>query len=73
MNVPLGDQFILSLAGAFSMTNPIYMGASEIDDSYDEFIGTPPFTLSSVISTNVGIRYELGSGKKKGEREALSN
>lgn len=73
MNVPLGDQFILSLAGAIRMTNPIYMGASQIDDPYDEFIGSPLFTLNSVLSSNIGIRYELGSGKKKGEREALSN
>jgi hypothetical protein len=67
MNVPLGDHFTLSLSAAARIGTQIYMGASQIEDPLNEFIGTPPSILNMTTGANIGIRYNLGSIKKKKE------
>ena len=67
MNVLLGDHFTLSLSAAARIGTQIYMGASQVNDPLYEFIGTPPSIVNMTTGANIGIRYNLGSIKKKKE------
>ncbi len=56
-NLPFGDDFIISLNGRFIAGVPIYMGASDIDDPLDKFIGNPPSITNFETSFGFRLRY----------------
>jgi hypothetical protein len=68
MNVPISEQFTLSVGCSARGSLPIYMGASAIIDPYVEFVGNPPAIFDFQTSAHIAIRYHLR--KKKEEKIA---
>lgn len=64
MDVPLGGGFLLNLSAASNLGMPIYMGASNVSDPNDFFLGTPPFSIDLTSTFGIGVRYVFGSNPK---------
>lgn len=64
MYAPLGKSFLLHLFAAGSFGTPIYMGATNVNDPQNEFLGTPPSVFDFEQQIGIGLRYIFG--KKEG-------
>jgi len=69
MNVPLGPSFILTLSAAVDAGAPIYMGATNITDPDQNFIGSPSSIFDMTTNFGIGLRYNLGSLKKSNQSQ----
>jgi hypothetical protein len=61
LDVPLGDAFLINFNMAANLGVPIYMGASQVIDPGNKFIGTPPLTIDFTSGFGIGLRYLIGS------------
>ncbi|MDA7804222.1 hypothetical protein N8987_06570 [Crocinitomix sp.] len=64
LDIPIGDSFLFhgSISGVFGM--PIYMGATNVNDPNNRYLGIPPSVFNFSQNVNVGLRYKIGSRKK---------
>jgi len=60
LDAPLGKAFLLNFSIASSVSTPIYMGATDRVDPFDEFLGSPPPVINWNTNVGIGIRYQLG-------------
>lgn len=61
LDVPLGDAFLINFNIAANLGVPVYMGASQVIDPGNKFIGTPPLTFDFTSGFGIGLRYLIGS------------
>jgi hypothetical protein len=67
MNIPLGESFILTLSSAATAGLPIYMGATDIQDPNQDFVGSPGSVIDFDSNLEIGLRYNIGSNKRSKE------
>lgn len=60
IDAPIGDRLLFNFSIAASVNQPIYMGATDVIDPLDDFIGTPSPIINLNSSINGGLRYKLG-------------
>ncbi|NOQ70586.1 MAG: hypothetical protein GQ574_01205 [Crocinitomix sp.] len=65
MNIPIGNSFILNLAGSGIFNVPLYMGATQVDDPLGLFNYIPQRWLDFNTNASIGLRYIIGSRNKK--------
>lgn len=60
MDAPLGKAFLLNFTISTSVGMPVYMGATDVIDPLNEFLGSPPTLINWSTNVGAGIRYRLG-------------